>query len=232
MPEIAHLPESRTGNILLRPVLRQYEIPYLTKPGVEREYQIELSDLMVSVRNGRILLRSKRLDKEIIPRLSSAHNFSFKAMPVYHFLCNMQLQNGRSSVYFDWGTLANEHNWLPRVKYKNVILSPARWVVKRNEIKAFLETGDDKALLELVTAWRQTLQMPEYVVLDEGDNELFINLGNVLSIRTLFSVIKKRSSFQLEEFLFKPESAVVREEAGVFTNEFILSFYKENQNIN
>lgn len=230
--EIAHLPESRTGNILLRPVLRQYEIPYLTKPGVERAYQLELSDLMVSVRKGRVLLRSKRLNKEIIPRLSTAHNFSFKAMPVYHFLCSMQVQNGRSSVYFDWGSLANEYNWLPRVKYKNIILSPARWVVKRNEIKAFLETHDDNTLLGLVTEWRQVLKMPEYVVLDEGDNELFIHLGNVLSIRTLFSVIKKRNSFQLEEFLFKPETAVVKSEDGVFTNEFILSFYKENQLIN
>ncbi|MBB5440706.1 hypothetical protein HDC92_004409 [Pedobacter sp. AK017] len=230
--EIAHLPESRTGNILLRPVLRQYEIPYLTKPGVERTYQLELADLMVSVRNGRVLLRSKRLNKEIIPRLSTAHNFSFKAMPVYHFLCSMQVQNGRSSVYFDWGALANEYSWLPRVKYKNIILSPARWVVKRNEIKAFLETSDDKALLGLVTAWRQALKMPEYVVLDEGDNELFIHLGNALSIRTLFSVVKKRNSFQLEEFLFNPEKAVVKGEEGVFTNEFILSFYKENQPVN
>ena len=224
--EVAHLPESRTGNILLRPVLRSYEIPYLAKSGVEKEGQIELSDLMISVRNGKILLRSKRLNKEIIPRLSSAHNFSFHAMPVYHFLCSMQTQNGRGGVAFSWGTLANEHNWLPRVKYKNVILSPARWRIKRDEIKSLIETKEDRFLVDSIFAWRQTLQMPQYMALDDGDNELFVDLENALSIRTLFSVIKKRTFFLLEEFIFNPDTAVVKGEEGVFTNEFIISFYK------
>lgn len=227
--EIAHLPESRTGNILLRPVLRQYEIPYLAKPGVEKDYQIALSDLMISVRKGKIMLRSKRINKEIIPRLSSAHNYGFNAMPVYHFLCDMQAQNGRSGLAFNWGVIANEHAWLPRVKYKNIIFSAARWIVKSDEIKAFIEIKDDRALVESVTAWRQSLQIPEYVLLDDGDNELFVDLSNSLSVRTLFSVVKKRNSFLLKEFFYNPDTAVVKGEDGVFTNEFIISFYKEKQ---
>jgi len=227
--EIAHLPESRTGNILLRPVLRQYEIPYLAKPSVEKEQQLELSDLMVSVRNGRLILRSRRFNKEVFPRLSSAHNFRSNSMPVYHFLCDMQMQNGRVGVAFNWGALANEFNWLPRVKYKNIILSPARWTIKHEDVKLLLDKTDDKELLESVLMWRQTQLIPEYVVLDDGDNELFVNLGNILSIRTLFSAIKKRQSFFLEEFLFYPDSAVVRGDGGVFTNEFIISFYKDIQ---
>jgi hypothetical protein len=39
-------------------------------------------------------------------------------------------------------------------------------------------------------------------------------------------VVKKRSSFYLEEFLFNPETAVVHGQEGIFTNEFIFSFYK------
>ncbi len=84
--------------------------------------------------------------------------------------------------------------------------------------------------MESVTAWRLPLQIPKHVVLDDGDNELFVDLTNALSVRTLFSVVKKRNSFLLEEFLFNPETAVVKGEEGVFTNEFIVSFYKEKQN--
>ncbi len=226
--EIVHLPESRIGNILLRPVLRPYEIPYLAQSAVEIEFQIELSDLVISIRNGKILLRSKRLNKEIIPRLSSAHNYSFKSMPVYHFLCDMQMQDQRGGVGFNWGSIANEQNWLPRVKYKNVILSPARWIIKCDEIKSLMEIHNNIDLVEAVRIWRQKLRMPEYVVLDDGDNELFVDMGNSLSIRTLFSLTKKRSNFKLEEFLYKPDKAIVKGGEGAFTNEILLSFYKKN----
>jgi hypothetical protein len=54
--EIVHLPEGRIGNVICRPVLREHEIPYLGRSGVERTKQIPVSDLLVSVVNGRLIL--------------------------------------------------------------------------------------------------------------------------------------------------------------------------------
>jgi lantibiotic biosynthesis protein len=226
--EIAHLPESRIGNIVSRPILRTYEIPFLAASAVSEENRIEVSDLMISVHKGRILLRSKRLNKEIVPRLATAHNYRQKALPVYHFLCDMQLQNRRGGLFFQWGHVFNEYDWLPRVKYKNVILSLARWTVKQVEIKIFIELKNDKELVDSITKWRQGRQIPNFVVLDDGDNELFVDLRNALSLRTLFSVVKKRPVFHLEEFLFNPNHAIVKSNEGAFTNEFLFSFYKNN----
>ena len=225
--EIAHLPESRIGNILLRPVLRTYEIPYLAKPGVSPEYQIPLSDLTVSVRNQKVRLWSKRLNKEVVPRLGSAHNFRSNAMPVYRFLCDMQLQDIRPGLAFSWGGIAGEHDWLPRVTYGNVILSAARWTIRKAEIKHFFDAIDDVSLMEAVCVWREKFNIPTYVVLEEGDNDLFVDFENVLSTRTLLSVVKKKASFVLEEFLFKPDAGPVQGPEGIFTNEFIVSFYKD-----
>src|SRR5262249_17650610 len=85
--EVVHLPEGRVGNVLHRPLLRAFEIPYLGQPSVRREWQLPLDDLLVSVADGRILLRSARHGREVIPRLSNAHNFSSNSLGVYRFLC-------------------------------------------------------------------------------------------------------------------------------------------------
>ena len=221
--EIVHLPESRTGNILLRPVLRPYEIPYLSKPSVSEEFQIPLSDLYVSVKGKNIFLHSKRLNKRIIPRLSTAHNFGLNSMPVYHFLCDMQTQGLRSGIGFSWGSLSNEYLFLPRVLYKNVVLSLAKWTIQVDDFTKFVESDDKN--------WLKEKQLPRYVVLPDGDNELFVDMESRLSVQTLLSVVKKRKTFQLEEFPFDPENALVKDESGnAYTNEFVFGFYKSQKN--
>ena len=227
--EIVHLPESRTGNILLRPVLRPYEISYLAKAGISKEFELRLDDLFVSIKNNRIVLRSKRLNKEIIPRMSSAHNYSGQSsMPVYHFLCDMQHQGGRSGLGFHWNEAAQQMDYLPRIIYKNCILSRARWNVYNNEVKVFAELKDATQLLVKIKEWRNSRDIPNKVILADGDNELYVDMDNQLSVRAWLSIVTNRQSFCLEEFLFDSEKAVVRGPEGVFSNEFIFAFYKES----
>ena len=226
--EIVHLPESRLGNILLRPVLREYEIPYLAKSSVSLDYQIPLSDLYIMRRRGRIVLRSKRLNKEIIPRLSTAHNYSMNAMPVYHFLCDLQTQGLRGVVGFNWGVLSQEFDFLPRAVYKNTILFLATWKVKTDDFKVFIGKQTDQEIKQKIQAWRKERKIPQLVLLTEGDNELLVDFENVLSIKMLFSAIKKRPEFELKEFLFDMENSVIRDDEGnPFTNEFIITFHKK-----
>ena len=65
--EVAHLPEGRVGNVVCRPALRQYEIPFLTTPGVPGDSQLPLADLALALRDGRLVLRSRRLGREVVP---------------------------------------------------------------------------------------------------------------------------------------------------------------------
>ncbi|MGY0034956.1 lantibiotic dehydratase [Pedobacter sp. NJ-S-72] len=99
--EVVHLPEARIGNILQRPQIRPFEIPFLGNSSAGKDHQIPVTDLMVAVRNDKIVLRSKRLNKIIIPRLSSAHNFA-NGISVYKFLCDLQSQESSFSIVWDW----------------------------------------------------------------------------------------------------------------------------------
>lgn len=231
LAEIVHSPEARIGNILFRPHIREYELLFMSDSDLPREQIILLSDLLLSVRNGRLLLRSKRLNKEIIPRLTSAHNYYYPGtMSIYRFLADMQVQTGRGALYFSWGQeLESKFSFLPRVRYKNTILSLATWIVKIEEIKHLFKIQEEKRLLEEIETWREKRFLPQYTLMPDGDNELFVDWNNLEYIHSLFSIIKKRQEIKFTEFLFNPDTAIISDASNKpYTNECIVAFYKDN----
>jgi hypothetical protein len=231
LAEIVHLPAARVGNVILRPNLQDYEIPFLALPSVDKEFAITLDDLYISIINHEIVLRSKKFNKKIIPRMCNAHNYSQNALPVYQFLCDLQNQNIRSSIGFKWGSLAENYSFKPRIIYRNLILSSASWLIKKEEILNLCTIKDNNELIREVQIWRQKNKLPEMVLFEQADNKLLISLNNIISIRTLFSLIKNIESFTLKEFLFSPDNAVVKSDEGAFTNELLFTFNKTFKNV-
>ncbi|MCK8481924.1 lantibiotic dehydratase [Psychroserpens algicola] len=224
--EIVHLPQDRTGNILQRLPFRKYEIPYLGNSTLPQKQQISINDLMVSVQPDGIYLRSKTHNKYVIPRLTNAHNFSVDALPIYHFLCDLQSQNQRASIYFSWNPIFQKYAFLPRVEYKNIILSKARWLIKIEDISRL--TNDIAGIKHQdVNQWQQNMNLPKYVELVEGDNTLLIDLENLRAVEMLLQTIKKKKTFVLQEFLFTG-NGIVKQNEEPLCNEFVISFYNES----
>lgn len=217
--EIVHLPQARTGNILYRNFQREYEIPYLGNASVDQEHQILIDDLYVSVKNNKVVLKSKRLNKEIIPRLSNAHNYSANALPIYHFLCDIQNQEA-SGMRFSWGPLQSEFDFLPRVNYKDVVFARATWNVTKQDMDAILANEESKAV-EVVREYQMKRNIPDLIYITQGDNEVLINFKNELSCRVFYYMLKGENFLQLKEFLFE-ENCIT----GNYCNEVILSAHR------
>lgn len=219
LAEVVHFPEARAANVLIRPSLRNYEIPYIGIAGVPDAFQIPVSDLMVSVRNKEVVLRSKRLNKRVIPRLSSAHNYSFNSLPIYKFLCDLQ-QQSVTNLHWDWGVLGSRQR-LPRVMYKNIILSRGSWTLTAKELE---QAGEDEAShLRFFEAYRQQQGIPDKVLLADADNELLLELTQPVAIAILMEQLKRTSNVLLKECLTDEDNGVVRDtENKVYAHEILL----------
>ncbi|MFB6454996.1 lantibiotic dehydratase [Chitinophaga sp. Hz27] len=217
--EIIHLPESRAGNVLLHPVFRNYEIPYLAKSSLDKANQIDVQDLYVSVRNNKVILRSGRLNKRVIPRLTTAHNFSIDALPVYQFLGDLQLQDRRSQLVFNWGNLQTQHRCLPRAIYKNTILHLARWSFTWSEVKHLAEL-ENESLSAAVKKFRDEWNLPQCMVLADGDNELLVDFESPSMLAVLLDTVKNRPVFMLREFL-NDQQLVTNGNGDAYVNQIV-----------
>lgn len=222
LAEIVHLPEGRIGNVILRPKFRRYEIPFLGRSGAPEEEQIQVSDLLISVRGGRIVLRSRRLEREVIPRLTSAHNYSAKSLGVYRFLCLLQHQDAVGGLAWTWGPL-DSLSYLPRVEVGRLVLTKARWVVERSEVASLLHLGlDDRK--SVVQAWQVKRRLPRLCLLVDGDNKLPLDMENPFCVDSLIDLVKNRERFVLEEMFPGPEDLIAEGPEGKFVHELVIPF--------
>jgi hypothetical protein len=226
LAEIVHIPESRTGNILRRPTLRKHEIAYLCKTGVPKENNLNLDDLFISVQGNEIILRSEKHSKEVMPCMSSAHNFTKNSLPIYHFLCDLELQNQKPIFTFNWGVLETHYNFFPRVIYDDVILSKAKWIIKNEEIIHFYKMNTN-ILTEEFPKFKRNRKIPQYVNWVNFDNTLLLNLETKIGINLFLKSVKNQEKIILEEFLFIEKSIIQNTMNNDFCNQIILSYYKE-----
>ncbi len=229
LTEIVHLPEDRTGNILKRPHIRSYEIPYLATSNLPKSQQVDLKDIVVSIKNNHVVLRSTILNKIITPKLTNAHNFTSNSLPVYQFLCDLQSQNTKQQLGFNWHPSVKKYSFLPRVHYKNTILSKARWYISLENIQLFMKYAkNDHKLLAQINRWKTSNGAPKLLVLIEGDNTLLIHLENLESIKLFLNIIKRKKFCILEEYLFE-DKVVVNSNNKRFTNECIIALYNQQK---
>jgi len=220
--EVVHLPQGRIGNILSRPVLRGYEIPFLGRSGAPPERQIPVTDLTVTVSGQQVVLRSRRLGREVVPRLTSAHNYRRGSLGIYRFLCILQSQNVQGGAGWSWGPLENAP-FLPRVTAGRLVLARAAWWMTGEEIKALVKE-QGAAQLAAVRDWRTRRGIARLAVLADGDNELLVDFDNALSVDTFLDVVEGREQARILELFPAPDELCAQGPEGRFVHEMVIPF--------
>lgn len=226
--EVVHLPEARLGNVLCRPVLREHEISFSGRSAAPADRSIPLADLRVSIAGDRVVLRSERLGREVLPRLTTAHRHDDpRLLGVYRFLCALQAGARYQHGGWSWGPLAAAPR-LPRIRHGRVILAPARWRIDADELRGLAATERrGSARYRALQALRRARGLPRYVGLVDGfDEVLFVDLDNVLSAESLVELLRGREHAVLVEALETSETCWVTGPEGRFAHEIIVPFVR------
>jgi thiopeptide-type bacteriocin biosynthesis protein len=220
--EIVHTPQGRHGNVIARPTLRQFEIPYLARSGVPKDRQIPVSDLLVGVDGERIYLRSRSRGSVVLPRLSTAHNFVTNTPDAYLFLNRLQMQDG-AGVRFRWGASFKKLRHVPRVRIGSVILGLRTWRVDAAVVSQLRKMASYELFIRC-SSLRVELGLPRYVRVRSGDNHLTIDLESPLGLELFSSELPRSGPVDLEEVVGAPGTGPLKKGDRTYEAEAIIPF--------
>ncbi len=219
--ELVHLADPRSANVVAKPVLRRFEIEASGRSGAARDGVIGLTDLLVSIRDGQVVLTSRRLGRQIIPRSTSMHVARDRHLGVYRFLIAVGQQSIRAKLVWDWGAFRSQA-FLPRVTVGNTILAPARWRLSPAEVAGLANIPDAADRFAAMQACRDALRLPRWVSFAEGDNLLTVDLDNPVSIDAFLPLARRTETALLVELLPDPAHLVARGVEGQYMHEIVV----------
>ncbi|AXI77470.1 lantibiotic dehydratase [Peterkaempfera bronchialis] len=166
----------RTENIIRTRQVLPHVIP-VSEHRADTDGVIGLADLAVTADARAFQLVQMSTGRLVEPRVAHALEAGVHTPALARFLA--EITTARSAAYkgFDFGA-AVHLPYLPRVRYRSTVLSPARWMLRSQDLPSHgaATTEWDKAL----TAWRGRLRVPERVTVVDDDQRLPLDLDHSL----------------------------------------------------
>lgn len=209
--DIGQLSDSHADNINRRAAVYDYEIPVNAVSLLPVEQQVALSDLWISVAGEELVLESRSLNKVVIPRLSSAYNYSRNNLSVFRLLCDLQYQGIQGNFSFSLEDFFPGMDFYPRVVYKQTILCLATWHLSAEKIIALQKNWAEM---------RNTLRLPPVIALSKGDQQLVFRLDEAADVAFLLDCLKGLDQAVIQEYLL-PADIVKTDDDKVLVSQFI-----------
>lgn len=217
--EISCFNDEHAANINSNAGIRKYEIPIGVHSTYPPENVISLADLVVSVRNNRILLRSKKHSKMLVPRLSSAFNYNRSELTVFRFLCDLQSHGLKVNYGFDLRALLPGLNFYPRVEYGKCILYPATWILSQQDITEITGGPASGGFKKIA----KKIGLQKYFGLTEGDNQLLFDRDDPAAIDLFIKTIRAKPHATLTEVFIDKRAQVCDQNGRAYVAQFIAS---------
>jgi thiopeptide-type bacteriocin biosynthesis protein len=218
--EISHIDSPEVASVNKKTLVYDYQIPFFEAPEVREDFLIPPNDLYVSIVNNRLVLRSARLNKQIIPRFSNAYNYQRSTLPVFRFLCDMQHEGVDTNLNFSLARMFPGLPRYPRITYKDVILEAASWHVSAKDLLELKKLHKDE-WLDGFAFFALQINLPQEFSYEVHDHLLHLNLSLPEDVSLLLKTIPSTGKIIFREYL-KSQEALVKDDRGKsYTHECI-----------
>ncbi len=145
---------------------------------------IQLDDLAVSGDAQRLYLMSLSRGRPVESTVFSAVEFTNAAHPLLRFLCEISTARAAGCGPFSWGA-AGRLPFLPRVRYRRTVLSPARWMLAATDLPGRASPWPE--WVARLADWRHRVGVPAVVYLGDDDRRIRLDLNEPAHLALLRS---------------------------------------------
>lgn len=221
--ELVYIPPAgKSANVMQGLTPTRYE---LNLSSIEQAVKsIELNDLFLIADPERLMIKSKKLNKEI--RIITSNMFNYNNAPkLCRFLLELTQNQYANWSVFNW-QLSQFSNYLPRIRRGNVIFYPQTWRFYRGVLEANKEYKG-LSIEESIRKWIDIWNVPRFVYLTFSDLRLLIDLKNDIQLKEVITEVKKKGQFELQEFIGDFEDRITESEIGKHAMEAIFPLVRK-----
>lgn len=215
--DFCHLPlDLDRGYVVFRKKIKDFNIQFLNNEFNDKT--IEVEDLYLKTEDNKIVLFSKKYNKEIKISIPNTHNTDlFNNVPLYQFIGDLR-KSKRYGMIFSLNDLLHFLKYIPRIEYNNIILQKETWLLDKSEIDFLISQNINS---EDLSFFLEKKKLPEILVLEEEDQKFVFSFKNKISYECFKDLIKNKKNIILTENFIKSD---ILSDNGSFKNEIIIPF--------
>jgi len=202
--EVDHLPTYLAGHIIKRNIKFDYIIRYPNDVPVDHDQKyIDVNDLYIQIIESKVYLRSKKLNKYVIPTFSAFfdHHHALNS-PVFRLLLDVSSQyDNHVKNGINVNNILNTLGFFPRISYKKHILKKAHWLIKTSDFFKNKNVNISEALSFYDENVKKIGLKKTFCIVD-GEQELYINQDIQISVELFLKELKKKHTLIVCEAIY------------------------------
>ena len=217
--EIEFMPETfRDCNVMRNNTVRNYTLSLFLNSS---KNEIKLDNIYIGIGEGGKFYAREKLTGELIKfYVTNMYNRMLFCNEV-RFLCDI------SEDYFGnipWDLVYAKFNFVPRLCYRNIVISPKTWKIYKNELNEITDKN--------ICSYLKSKNIPHKFNVVNIDNKINIDLTkhlDILLLTDMFSKAKKNNfEFMIIQEIIDDDGVFLKNSKSV-TSEIVIPFKKERE---